>query len=219
MADTQQQDAAAPVRSIFDEPPKKKSSAFIVALIVAILVHALLGFYLWKSKFEPKYQQYSDDVTDVAIINPVAPPPKLQPRPPVSAPDLPSTIPPLPVPPVEKRIEQPEPPRAPPPVPPRPSVITQPDWSRRPNSEDLARYYPDRASRLELEGSATISCSVRANGTLENCSVVSETPADAGFGEATLRASKLFKMRPTTRDGAPVDGGTVRIPLRWVLPK
>jgi protein TonB len=31
--------------------------------------------------------------------------------------------------------------------------------------------------------------------------------------------SKLFKMRPQTKDGAPVGGGTVRIPLSFRLPK
>jgi TonB family protein len=98
-------------------------------------------------------------------------------------------------------------------------VITQPDWMRRPSAEDLARYYPDRASRMSIEGTAIISCSVDGRGLLEDCSVVSENPPEAGFGDATLKASKLFRMRPLTKDGASVEGGTVRIPLRWVLPR
>ncbi|UTP41202.1 energy transducer TonB [Phenylobacterium sp. LH3H17] len=72
---------------------------------------------------------------------------------------------------------------------------------------------------MGVEGRATISCTVTSKGTLEGCSIVSEDPADQDFGTATLRASKLFKMRPKTQDGAPVEGGTVRIPLRWTLPK
>jgi len=120
---------------------------------------------------------------------------------------------------VEHRIEEPKPPAPPPPTPVRESVITQPDWSRKPDAEALSRYYPERASRMSIEGTATISCTVNARGTLDNCSVVSETPPEAGFGDATLKASKLFKMKPLSKDGAPVDGGTVRIPLRWVLPK
>lgn len=83
----------------------------------------------------------------------------------------------------------------------------------------MARYYPDRAQRMSIEGSATISCTVNARGTLDSCSVTTETPAEAGFGEAAMKLSKLFKMRPQTKDGAPVDGGTVRIPLRFQLPK
>ncbi|HEX7886545.1 MAG TPA: energy transducer TonB, partial [Phenylobacterium sp.] len=138
--------------------------------------------------------------------------------PPVAAPDMPS-IPPLPVPPVERRIEEPRPPAAPPPEPPRPSVITNPDWLRRPTGDDINRYYPDRASRMEVEGRATLSCQVNARGTLESCSIVSEDPGDMGFGDAAMKMSKLFKMRPQTRDGQPVDGGTVRIPIRFSLPK
>jgi protein TonB len=133
-------------------------------------------------------------------------------------PDLP-TIPPLPVPPVEKRIEEPKPPAPPPPEPQRPSVITNPDWLRRPSGEDMERYYPDRAARMDVTGKAVISCSVTAKGTLEGCSVVSETPADQDFGGSALRLSKLFKMKPATRDGAPVAGATVRIPISFQLPK
>ena len=207
-----------------------------IAIIISIVFHTGLLFYLYKAKFVPKYKEYSDDVTDVSIVKPAPPPPpppppptppphtppppppKLQPRPPVAVMDTP-TIPPLPVPPVEKRIEEPRPPAAPPPEPPRPSVITQPDWARRPNAEDLQRYFPERALRMGVSGTATISCQVRANGTLENCSVVSENPDDQGFGDATLKASKLFKMRPQTKDGSPTEGGQVRIPLRWNVPK
>jgi protein TonB len=136
----------------------------------------------------------------------------------VAVPDVPS-IPPLPVPPVEHRIEEPKPPAPPPPEPPRPSVITQPDWLRRPSAEDMAKYYPDRATRMNIEGKATLSCTVNARGTLDSCSVTEETPAEAGFGDAAIKLSKLFKMRPMTRDGQPVDGGKINIPIRFQLPK
>ena len=83
----------------------------------------------------------------------------------------------------------------------------------------MARYYPDRAQRLDCSGRATISCVVRANGTVANCSVVSEDPPDMGFGDAAVRLSKLFRMRPQTKDGTPVEGGTVRIPIAFQLPR
>jgi TonB family protein len=101
----------------------------------------------------------------------------------------------------------------------RPSVVTNPYWIRRPSAEDVARYYPDRAQRMELEGHATLSCQVDARGTLNSCEVVEESPESAGFGDAAMRLSKLFKMQPMMRDGAPVDGGTVRVPLDFRLPK
>jgi len=233
MSDTSHQDIVHPVHNPFDPPKKKRSTAVTVAIVGSIVFHAALGLYLWKSKFEVKYKEYSDDVTDVALIKPVPPPPpppppppntppppppKLQPRPPTTVVDVP-TIPPLPVPPVEKRVEVPEPPRAAPPEPPRPSVITNPDWLRKPTGEDVARYYPERASRMNVEGRAVITCSVTAKGTLEGCSVVSEDPGDQDFGSSALRMSKLFKMRPASKDGTPVSGGTVRIPITFRLPK
>ncbi|MEK7427348.1 MAG: energy transducer TonB [Pseudomonadota bacterium] len=141
--------------------------------------------------------------------------------------DLPPAIPPLPIPPVERRVEEVQPPRAveppppapAPPEPPRAAVIQNPDWLRRPSGEDIARYYPDRALRMGVEGRATLSCTVTTSGGLEGCGVVGESPEDQDFGAAALRMSRLFKMRPMTRDGAPVSGGTVRIPIRFVLPR
>jgi protein TonB len=72
---------------------------------------------------------------------------------------------------------------------------------------------------MNVEGHASISCTVNAHGTLENCSVTNESPSDQGFGDAAMRMSKLFKMRPMTKDGAPVDGGKITIPIAFRLPK
>jgi protein TonB len=83
---------------------------------------------------------------------------------------------------------------------------------------DIRSFYPERAQRLEMEGKAVISCTATAAGTLENCSVVSEEPQDFGFGDAAIKMAPLFKMRPTTADGEPVAGGTVRVPVVFKLP-
>ena len=106
-----------------------------------------------------------------------------------------------------------------PPPPPPPRVITKPDWVHLPSADDFARFYPDRAQRLEFSGSATISCTVSASGTLYGCEVMSEEPPDMGFGQAAIKMSKFFKMKPQTTDGAAVEGATLLLPLHFSLPK
>jgi len=100
----------------------------------------------------------------------------------------------------------------------RPSVITQPDWAAKPAMPDLVSVYPKQALLAGIEGHATISCSVGAEGGLHECRVVAEDPADQGFGEAAVKMSVFFRMLPMTKDGHPVSGGTIRIPVHFQAP-
>ena len=94
-------------------------------------------------------------------------------------------------------------------------VVNSPTWERRPNGDDVASVYPDRAVRLGQSGGATLKCGVSAAGTLVDCQVVAETPMGFGFGLTVLRLVPKFKMHPQTVDGAPVNGGSVTIPIRF----
>lgn len=99
-----------------------------------------------------------------------------------------------------------------------PPVVTAPDWARLPKAEEVADYYPLAAARNGLEGEATIACVVTRTGTLEECMVLSETPPGAGFGQAAVAMTQVFRMTPKTVNGEAVGDGTVRLPIRFALP-
>jgi protein TonB len=58
---------------------------------------------------------------------------------------------------------------------------------------------------------------VRADGKLESCNVTSEDPSGLGFGAAALKMASLFQMKPETRDGEPVAGASVTVPIVFKL--
>lgn len=99
-----------------------------------------------------------------------------------------------------------------------PSVITNPDWAALPSPDDMSSYYPEHAAQNQISGRAVIDCTVKTDGRLADCSVISETPPGEEFGAAALRMAPLFQMKPRTRDGRPVSGGQVRIPIVFNVP-
>jgi TonB family protein len=88
-----------------------------------------------------------------------------------------------------------------------------------PIADLAARFYPVRAQRMEVEGRVVLVCRIDTDHTLSACQVIEETPPDYDFGDAALRMSKVLRMRPRTKDGQPVDGGQVRIPIAFTLPR
>ncbi len=63
-----------------------------------------------------------------------------------------------------------------------------------------------------------MKCTVTSKGTLTACQVLSETPEDYGFGDATLKIARFFKLKPKTVDGNAVEGGSYTFSIKWAVP-
>ena len=83
-------------------------------------------------------------------------------------------------------------------------VRTGPRNLREPRPDALRRYHPPEALRRGLSGTAVVSCRIREDTVLDQCRVVSETPAGQGFGAAGVAAAVgEYRFRPGMIDGRP----------------
>lgn len=94
-----------------------------------------------------------------------------------------------------------------------------PEWLKRPTDQDLLSVWPPEALRTGKGGLAIIDCLVALEGTLYGCRIAGEKPAEAGFGPAALALTPQLLMKPAIRDGKPVGGAAVRIPIEFVAPE
>lgn len=95
----------------------------------------------------------------------------------------------------------------------RPRNITPAAWIRPVQAE-----FPTlAASRGISQGRATLQCTVAVTRLLTGCSLVSEFPADAGFGAAALAATGTALVSPRLIDGTP-DASRTTFTVRFVSP-
>ncbi|WP_337185674.1 TonB family protein [Phenylobacterium sp.] len=97
--------------------------------------------------------------------------------------------------------------------------IPDPVWGPLVKPGNPLRFYPKAAMKRGVEGRAILRCIVEATGALRDCVVAQETPPGEGFGEAAIRMSVMFRVKPLTASGAPSEGGIVTLPIRFDLPK
>lgn len=211
-----------------------------MAAAASVALHAAGGVWLYQRKFvaPPIVEAPGEIVHTIEIID--LPKPKPEPieatppkpptpihktkpspvKPPMTLPLDPPETPPI-VSSGEPRIVAPSPVYDPasttvePVAAPPPKVIQNPKWISKPSSDQLARWYPLDALEKGVGGRVVMACQVTAAGSVTNCAVTSEDPAGEGFGAASVKLARYFKMSPRTEDGAPVEGGMVNITLRF----
>jgi len=229
-------------RALYDQSRKPIPRWVWGAIGVSALLHVAGGVWLYNQRYEAPAQVSAPDDYPVVFMERLAPPPPPPvPTPEPPAPRLPIHDPVLTAPPTAPRspFEVPDEPTtaptgsgpismdpgpapdaagtAPDPGPPAPPVIRNPQWIRIPTPAQMERAYPSAAAADEIEGRAVLSCSVTATGEVTNCSVVSETPERAGFGNAARSLSRYFRLSPRTVDGQAIEGARVTIPLTFSL--
>lgn len=96
-----------------------------------------------------------------------------------------------------------------------PVEVNQPEWLQGADPAMAGTLFPVEAAKAGLKtGRAFVTCVVAHDGSLTGCAVSGEDPPGLGFGAAGLAIAGVMKMNPWTRQGYPVDGARIRLPIR-----
>lgn len=88
-------------------------------------------------------------------------------------------------------------------------IITGARFVEQPDANDYGEHYPSFAMEQGVEARVTLNCIIDADGRLR-CIVENEEPLGLGFGAATLRIARLFRVAPEAEGGAPTVGRRIR---------
>ena len=209
------------------------SSNRIIAIIMVVLLHLLLGYALVTGLAFEAVKKVKErlNVVDVKEEEPPeeeAPPPepeKVVPPPVVAPPPIVKTVAP---PPTVQTVSTPPPPivvvptaapPAPPPPPPPPAAPPKPATPKNnPGRWATPDDYPRRALSQDREGTTGFRVTIGTNGRVIDCQVTSSS-GHADLDAATCKnVKRRARFRPATKDGQPVQG-SYSSRVRWQIPK
>lgn len=96
----------------------------------------------------------------------------------------------------------------------QPGPFGPPPFKEQPSKEELAAAFPQAALAKGVNGSAAAMCKV-ADGALQDCKLVQETPAGFGFGAALLSLAPKYRLASSFKP----PGGMFRLQQRFDPPK
>ncbi|WP_282009644.1 TonB family protein [Brevundimonas aveniformis] len=88
---------------------------------------------------------------------------------------------------------------------------------RAPERAELRALHPRDALRSRRGGTASIRCRIRADGRVEACVALRETPPGLGFGEAAERSESYWRFEPPSINGRPVGGQAVTLRVEFMV--
>ncbi|WP_303828127.1 hypothetical protein [Asticcacaulis taihuensis] len=220
---------------IFDTPRSKKlPPSFYWGILFAVILHLALLYYFFNQTFTTAIVENSPEPPPaiVEIYKPPLPPPPADPAPapknvivahtPVA--EAPPTVPTVPLDP--QVTAKPDEGAKTPPIISAASGVSSSSasaspyvkarWTRFPDANALGQYYPSRAADNEVEGTATVECTVLDKAGRVHCTALSESPGNYGFGPATVRMVQ-DKGRVDTSQGDVKIGSVLHTTVKWQL--
>ncbi|PLR27781.1 hypothetical protein SGCZBJ_05340 [Caulobacter zeae] len=94
--------------------------------------------------------------------------------------------------------------------------LTKPRWIQMADAEGLAMAFPQAARKAGVKnGLGVVSCTVTIEGRLADCEAAREEPAGLDFAASAMIVAGSMRMNPWTKEGDPVDGQRIRLPIRF----
>lgn len=93
-------------------------------------------------------------------------------------------------------------------------LLRHPEWITKPVGDDYSLAFPPQA---KTGGQGDLNCIVADDGRLKDCIVTDVAPLGVGYAEGILMLVPRYRMALQDKDGDPVAGRPIKIPVRFVL--